>query len=74
MNDSELLARELAHVLNAGLAAGRCAGLVLVASNPFLGERKAHLDTQARQRVLRTVPSDFTALNDRELAQRLSAA
>jgi nucleotide-binding universal stress UspA family protein len=44
------------HVLNAGLATGRCAGLVLVASNPFLGELKEHLDTQSRQRVLRTVP------------------
>jgi protein required for attachment to host cells len=72
--EQEHFAREVAHVLNSGLATGRCAGLVLVASNPFLGELKAHLDTQARQRVLRTVPSDFTALNDRQLAQRLAAA
>jgi hypothetical protein len=55
------------------LATGRCAGLVLVASNPFLGELKEHLDTQARQRVLRTVPSDYTSLDERELAQRLAA-
>ena len=49
------------------------AGLVLVASNPFLGELKEHLDTQSRQRVLRTVPSDYTSLDERELAQRLAA-
>lgn len=71
--EHEHFARELAHVLNAGLATGRCAGLVLVASNPFLGELKEHLDTQARQRVLRTVPSDYTSLDERELAQRLAA-
>lgn len=72
--EHEHFAREVAHVLNAGLATGRCAGLVLVASNPFLGELKAHLDTQARQHVLRTVASDYTALDDRELAKRLGAA
>lgn len=52
---------------------GAAPGLVLVASNPFLGELKEHLDTQSRQRVLRTVPSDYTSLDERELAQRLAA-
>lgn len=72
--EHEHFAQELAHMLNGGVAAGRCAGLVLVASSPFLGLLKAHLDTQARNHVLRTVASDYTALNDRELAQRLGAA
>jgi protein required for attachment to host cells len=72
--EHEQFAHELAHMLNGGVASGRCAGLVLVASNPFLGHLKAQLDTQARNHVLRTVASDYTALDDRELAQRLAAA
>jgi protein required for attachment to host cells len=71
--EHEHFAQELAQLLNAGVAAGRCAGLVLVASNPFLGHLKARLDKQAHERVLRSVPSDYTTLNDRDLAQRLAA-
>lgn len=67
-------AHELAATLNQGVAAGQCAGLVLVASNPFLGELKAQLDEQATKRLLRTVASDFTTLGDDEVARRLSAA
>ncbi|MBX3621631.1 MAG: host attachment protein [Rhizobacter sp.] len=65
-------ARELAALLNGGVAAGRCAGLVLVASNPFLGQVKEHLGEQAKKQLLRTVAADYTALPERELAQRLS--
>lgn len=64
-------AREVAGVLNQGVAEGRCAALVLVASNPFLGELKSHLDVQASKAVLRTVASDYTMLRDTEIAQRL---
>ncbi|MBL8348735.1 MAG: host attachment protein [Burkholderiaceae bacterium] len=66
-------AREVAALLDQGVAAGRCAGLVLVASNPFLGHLKQHLGGQAQKLVLRTVAADYTALNERELAQRLAA-
>lgn len=66
-------ARELAALLDQGIAAGRCAGLVLVASNPFLGHLKQHLGGQAQKAVLRTVAADYTALTERELAQRLAA-
>ena len=65
------LAREVAAVVNSGVAAGHCAGLVLVASNPFLGHLKAELSEQARKSVLHTLPRDYTALNDVELAKRL---
>lgn len=72
--EHEHFAQELAQLLNAGVASGRCAGLVLVASNPFLGHLKARLDAQARERVVRTVPSDYTTLDDAELARRLAAS
>jgi protein required for attachment to host cells len=71
--EHDRFAQEVAAMLNAGIAGGQCAGLVLVASNPFLGHLKAHLSEQAQRAVLRTVPSDYTTLNTAELAQRLGA-
>jgi len=65
------LAREVAAVVDSGVAAGHCAGLVLAASNPFLGHLKAELSEQARKSVLHTLPRDYTALNEVELAKRL---
>lgn len=70
----EHFAAELAGLLDAGIADGRCAGLVLVASNPFLGHLKARLGAQAGARVLRTVAHDYTTLSDADLAQRLAAS
>jgi protein required for attachment to host cells len=71
--EHDRFARELASALNHGVAEGRCAGLVLVASDPFLGHLKSHLNVQSRKMLLRTVASDYTALRDDELAQRLRA-
>ena len=59
-------------MLNDGIAAGRCAGLVLVASDPFLGQLKKQLSAQAHKALLRTVAADYTALNEHELALRLA--
>lgn len=73
-HEREQFAREVAALLNEGIAAGQCAGLVLVASDPFLGHLKAHLGAQANKLLLRTVASDYTALNERELAERLAKA
>lgn len=70
--EHDRFAREVAATLNGGVAAGQCAGVVLVASNPFLGQVKAHLSEQARKALVRCVPSDYTALRDTELAQRLA--
>ncbi|MDP2008453.1 MAG: host attachment protein [Rubrivivax sp.] len=70
--EHDRFAREVATALNDGVAAGRCAGLVLVASNPFLGHLKEHLSEQARKAVLRSVAADYTTLNERDLAQRLT--
>ena len=58
--EHDRFARELAAVLNQGVAAGRCAGLVLVASNPFLGHLKEHLAAHAQALLLRSVPADYT--------------
>jgi protein required for attachment to host cells len=70
--EHDRFAHELAGALNDGIASGRCAGLVLVASNPFLGYLKEHLGDQAHKAILRSVAADYTALDDRELAQRLA--
>lgn len=69
--EHDKFAREVAAVLNHGVAEGRCAGLVLVASDPFLGLLKSHLGVQAGKLLLRSVPSDYTLLTDLELARRL---
>jgi protein required for attachment to host cells len=72
--EHDRFAREIAQMLDEGIAAQRCAGLVLVASSPFLGHLKARLGKHAGKAVVRTLDADFTALDDRELAQRLGAA
>lgn len=72
--ERDRFAREVAQVVNQGVAAHRCAGLVLVASSPFLGHVKAHLDAQAARALLRTVDADYTQLANSELAQRLAGA
>lgn len=70
--EHDRFAREVATTLNDGVAAGQCAGVVLVASNPFLGHLKAHLSEPAQKLVLRTVAADYTALDEADLRRRLS--
>lgn len=70
-HEHDRFAQELAALLDDGVAAGRCAGFVLCASNPFLGHVKAHLSERAGKALLRAVPSDYTTLGDAEAAQRL---
>jgi protein required for attachment to host cells len=72
--EHERFAHEVAQWLNDGVASGRCAGIVLVASNPFLGEVKSRLSESARKSLLRSVPIDLTDVPDAELAQRIAAA
>lgn len=72
--EHERFAREVAATLNGGVAAGRCGGLVLVASDPFLGQLKSHLDPQASKALLRTVASDYTTLRDDDIARRMGWA
>ena len=72
--EHDRFAQEVAHMLDKGLAAQRCAGLVLVASSPFLGQLKAHLGKQAKKAIVRTLDADYTALDENALAERLAEA
>jgi protein required for attachment to host cells len=72
--EHDRFAREVAKLVDDGVAGGRCAGLVLVASNPFLGHLKEHLGARANALLLRSVVADYTSLDERELAQRLASS
>jgi protein required for attachment to host cells len=71
VREHDRFASELAALLDEGIADGRCAGLVVVASNPFLGLLTEHLGDRARKAILRSVASDYTALSEQELGQRI---
>ena len=71
LREHERFAHEVAATLDEGIGAGRCAGLVLVASDPFLGQLKKQLSPRAHKALLRTVSADYTALSESELAHRL---
>jgi protein required for attachment to host cells len=71
--EHDRFAREVAKAVNDGVVKGRCAGVTLVASDPFLGQLRSHLNAQSRKAVLRVVSSDFTTLRDDELARRVAA-
>jgi protein required for attachment to host cells len=72
--EHDRFAREVAAAVNAGVAQERCAGITLVASDPFLGHLKSHLSSQARKLLLRTIAADYTTLHDDELVRRITAA
>ncbi len=72
--EHDRFAREVAAAVNHGVAADRCAGITLVASDPFLGHLKSHLSGQARKLLSRTLAADYTTLRDDELARRIAAA
>ncbi len=72
VREHDRFAREVATCLNEGVAGGRCAGLTLVASDPFLGQVKSHLGVQTRKLLLRTVAADYTALRDDALSGKLA--
>jgi protein required for attachment to host cells len=70
--EHEAFARELAEVLNRGVQEKHCDALVLMASNPFLGEIKAQLSPAALHSLRAAVPSDYTQLDAPHLARRLT--
>lgn len=72
--EHDRFAREVARAIAEGVAQGRCAGLTLVASDPFLGHLKAHLNVQSRKLLLRTVASDYTTLTDDMVLRRLQTS
>ncbi|HEY2929563.1 host attachment protein [Piscinibacter sp.] len=67
-------ARELAKVLNDGIAAHHCEALAIFASNPFLGEIKSHLSEQAMKALGTASATDLTSFDQRELTRRVDQA
>jgi protein required for attachment to host cells len=72
--EHEKFAKELAAYLNSGVAAHRCERVFVIASNPFLGQVKAHLDAQSGKRLAGGVAADLTAYDGRELKARVDEA
>jgi protein required for attachment to host cells len=72
--EHDSFARQLAHHLNEAVAAHRCDGLAILASNPFLGEVKSHLDEQSGKALRKAVPVDLTSFSGKELARRIDEA
>lgn len=70
--EHQRFAAELADLVNRAVASGECAGLVLVASNPFLGQFKSELGEQASKLLLRVIAKDYTSLSDAEVASQIS--
>jgi protein required for attachment to host cells len=64
-------AHELAAFLEPAALGNRYESLVIVASNPFLGEIKHALHDGARRRLSATVPVDLTSVARHELASRI---
>lgn len=67
----ESFARELATHMDHAVAGQQCRSWVLLASNPFLGELKAHLGKAASAALRASLPVDLTALQGPALRQRL---
>lgn len=64
-------AREVAQCLHEAVGQRRCERVMLVASNPFLGELRAALSPAVAAAVAHSEPADLTALPVLELQARL---
>lgn len=67
-------ARELARYLNEAAHSQSYSELILIASSPMLGTLRPLLNHAASQMVKRTVPSDLTIYQDRDLKERVDLA
>jgi len=65
--EKHLFAKSLADSLNAAAVAGRFDRLVLVAPPQSLGELRAALNKQARERIHAEINKDLTQMTDRDL-------
>jgi protein required for attachment to host cells len=72
--EHEKFSQELAGNLNAAVAAHRCDRIFVIASNPFLGQIKAHLDVQTTKRLAGGIAADLTTYEGRELKARVDEA
>jgi protein required for attachment to host cells len=67
-------AHEVAQFLEEAALTNRIPGLVLLASNPFLGELKAALGDASRRLLKHSAPVDLTSYQHAELEQRVTRA
>lgn len=72
--EHEKFAQELAAHLNTAVASQKFDRLFVIASNPFLGQIKAHLDAQASKRLAGGIAADLTSYEGRELKARVDEA
>lgn len=72
--EHQRFAHELAQVLEEAALAHRMPGLVLLASNPFLGELKAELGDATRRLLKHSAPVDLTSYQHAELEARVTRA
>jgi protein required for attachment to host cells len=69
-----VFAHEVSRHLEDAVAQGRCEALVLIASDPFLGELKSHLGHAATRVLGATIPRDLTSFSGHDLAHRVTEA
>lgn len=74
LREHQRFAHALANLLEEAALAHRMPGLVLLASNPFLGALQAELGDAARRLLKRSVPVDLTTFQHAELEQRVTQA
>jgi protein required for attachment to host cells len=72
--EHQRFAHEVAQMLEEAALARRMPGLVLLASNPFLGELRAELGDAARRLLKHSAPVDLTTFQHAELEQRVTRA
>ena len=68
----EQFAHQLADYIDAAIKQRRIESWVLIASNPFLGEIKAHLSQHAEKALHAAVTSDLSSFTGPELERRVS--
>ncbi len=69
--EQEHFAQQIASQLKQGLDDHRYGGVVIYASNPFLGELLAHLNDGVRRLVTAHHPHDLTGLSPQQLQARV---
>ena len=72
--EHQRFAHEVAQLLEDAALSNRMPGLVLLASNPFLGELKAALGDAAQRVLKHSAPVDLTSYQHAELEQRVTRA
>jgi len=67
-------AAEISRHLEVAATEGRFGDVALIASDPFLGELKAHLGSASQRALSATVAHDFTRFAGADLDRRVTAA